>query len=103
MPKYGLDPAAEQELKDIWAYVAKRNSDAADRLVRAAYQTFQTLAEIPFAGKKRDFSHSRLRDLRSFRISGFDHYHIFYRITGPGIYIVHIYHDARDLEVLFKE
>jgi toxin ParE1/3/4 len=54
-------------------------------------------------GRPRRFRHSRLRALRSFRVSGFDDYLIFYSPIPDGIEVYHVYHGARDLERLFEE
>ena len=74
------------------------NMDAADRFLEAAYETFQELARMPGMGWKREFPQERLRDLRSFRVKGFESYLIFYSPISDGIEVFHILHGARDLE-----
>jgi plasmid stabilization system protein ParE len=91
MPKYVLDPIVEDELWGIWRFISQDNPDAATRVIEAAYKTFDTLAANPGLGKPRKFRNSRLLGIRSFRVSGFESYLIFYR-SIPG---------ARDLESLF--
>jgi toxin ParE1/3/4 len=70
--------------------------------VDAAYNTFKMLSANPGLGRRRKFRNPRLRKVRSFRVSGFDNYLIFYRAMGEGIQVLHVYHGARDLEALFE-
>jgi len=101
--KFILDPGVEDELWAIWAFIAEDNPDAATGLVDAAYETFRMLAANPELGRQRRFRNPRLRNVRSFRVSGFDNYLIFYRAVSEGIQVLHVYHGARDLEALFED
>ena len=103
MGKFILDPCVEGELWAIWEFIAKDNSDAATRVVEAAYTTFRKIAASPEMGMRRKFRNSRLRDVRSFRVTGFDNYLIFYRVADEDVQILHVYHGARELEALFEE
>lgn len=103
MPEYILDPCVEDELWDIWLFIAQDNPDAATRVIEAAYETFEMLAANPGLGKPRRFRSPRLRDVRSWHIAGFENYLIFYRRVASGIQVIHVYHGARDIEALFGE
>jgi toxin ParE1/3/4 len=103
VPKIVLAPCIEDELWEIWVFIAKDNPDAAARVVEAAYETFKSLAGSPRLGRPRRFRNPRLKGIRSWRVSGFDHYLIFYRPIPEGIQVLHVYHGARDLETLFDE
>ncbi|MGH7940282.1 MAG: type II toxin-antitoxin system RelE/ParE family toxin [Limisphaerales bacterium] len=103
MPKYVLDPIVEDELWGIWRFIAQDNPDAATRVIEAAYETFNALAANPDLGRRRKFKNSRLLGIRSFRVTGFDNYLVFYRNVGDVIQVHHVYHGARDLESLFGE
>jgi toxin ParE1/3/4 len=103
MAKFILSPDVEEELTAIVEYIAEDDPDAADRFIEAAYETFSRLAELPGMGRARRFRASRLANLRSFRISGFDDYLIFYSSTTDGIEVYHVLHGARDLERLFED
>jgi plasmid stabilization system protein ParE len=103
MPNYILDPCVEDELWGIWHFIAQDNPDAATRVIEAAYETFETLAANPGLGKLRRFRSPRLRDVRSWHITGFENYLIFYRSVTDGIQVIHVYHGARDSEALFGE
>jgi toxin ParE1/3/4 len=103
MAKFILSPEVEGELTAIAEYIAEDDPDAADRFIEAAYETFSRLATLPGMGRARRFRASRLKNLRSFRISGFDDYLIFYSPIADGIEVYHVFHGARDLEQLFEE
>ena len=103
MPEYILDPCVEDELWGIWHFIAQDNPEAATRVIEAACETFKTLAANPGLGRLRRFRNPRLRDVRSWRISGFENYLIFYRGVANGIQVNHVYHGARDIEALFGE
>ena len=103
MGKFFLDPCVEGELRGIWEFIAIDNPDAATAVVEAAYETFKNLAAHPELGPQRKFRNPRLREVRSFRVSGYENYVIFYRPVHQGIQVLHIYHGARNLERLFGE
>jgi toxin ParE1/3/4 len=98
MASFILSEFVEPELSAIWDYIAMDNLDAADRFIEAAYGTFQELARMPGMGRNRTFPQARLRNMRSFRIRGFENYLIFYRPIQDGIEVFHVVHGARDLE-----
>jgi toxin ParE1/3/4 len=101
--KFILDLCVEDELWGIWHFIARDNPDAATRVVEAAYETFKMLADKPGLGRPQKFSNPRLKGVRSWRVSGFDNYLIFYRPIPEGIQVLHVYHGARDIETLFGE
>jgi plasmid stabilization system protein ParE len=51
--KFILDPGVEDELWEIWVFIAEDNPAAATRLVEAAYDTFKMLAANPGLGRRR--------------------------------------------------
>ena len=103
MAEFILASGVEDELWAIWKYIADDNPDAATRVVEAAYETFRTLAANPGLGRLRKFRDPRLKGIRSWLVSGFDNYLIFYRAVLSGIEVLHVYHGARDIEALFME
>ena len=100
MPKYVLDPCVEEELWEIWNFIAQDNPDAATRVIEAAHTTFKTLAATPGLGRTRFVRNPRLREVRSWRITGYENYLIFYRAVADGIQVNHVYHGAQDIETL---
>jgi toxin ParE1/3/4 len=100
VPRFILAPCVEDELWAIWSYIAKDNPDAATNVVDSAYKTFATLATDPALGRSRKFRNPRLKGIRSWQVSGFNNYLIFYRPVLEGIQVLHVFHGARDIEAL---
>ena len=95
-----IDEAAESDLLEIWAYIARDNMEAADRVVDAAYETFEKLGKNPHLGVLHHFSNPRLRGTRRFVIPAFRNYEIFYRVTDSAVEILRVVHGARDIDRL---
>jgi toxin ParE1/3/4 len=87
---YRLSPLAEQDLDEIWSYVAEDSSPAtADRLVDALIYRFELLAEQPRMGRPRpEFG----AGVRSFAV---ENQVIYYRHDGD-IVIARVLHSRRD-------
>jgi plasmid stabilization system protein ParE len=103
MPDCILDPCVEGELWGIWLFIAQDDPEAATRVIEGAFETFKTLSASPGIGRLRRFRNRKLHGIRSWRITGFENYLIFYRVTDDGIQVHHVYHGARDIEALFDE
>lgn len=69
MAEIVLAPCVEDELWVIWDYIAGDNLEAANRVIDAVRTTFGSLAENPAIGRRRRFRDSRLKDIRSWRVS----------------------------------
>ena len=52
---YLVKARARLDLKSHWRYIARDNLPAADRLLDAAEETFQLIAESPDIGSQRSF------------------------------------------------
>ncbi|MBT3201040.1 MAG: type II toxin-antitoxin system RelE/ParE family toxin [Phycisphaerales bacterium] len=86
---------AEEDLIDIWSYIADDNSDAADRLLDEIDKTCDTLADNPKLGRPREELSDGLRSLHV------GNYVILYRSGGEGIIVIRVLHGARDLPEMF--
>ena len=95
MAKARLSRLAEQDLLDIWTYIAKDNPDAADRFTDLLIQKCESLCDFPEIGTRRD---ELAPTLRSFPVG---RYIIFYRVADPGIEVVRILSAYRDLGQFF--
>jgi toxin ParE1/3/4 len=93
---YRLSKEAEQDLEDLWVYLAERNDLAADRQVAKLLDRFPMLAQFPTMGISRD---QLLLGLRSFPVKP---YIIFYVLIPEGIEILRIIHQSRDIEDQFS-
>lgn len=61
-------PEAENDLDDIWFYIAQDNPQEADRFLDQIQATLLTLVEFPHMGTSRD---ELKQDLRSFSIGSY--------------------------------
>ena len=82
---------AENDLIDIWLYIAVENPGAADRLLDRIELRTQLLATQPFSGVARDDLGSDLREV----VIG--NYIVFYRLEEDGIVVLRVLHGKRDL------
>jgi toxin ParE1/3/4 len=96
MSLYRLSKEAEQDLEDLWVYLAARNDIAGDRQVAKLLDRFPMLAKFPTMGVSRD---RLLEGLRSFPVKP---YIIFYILVPDGIEILRIIHQSRDIEDYFS-
>ena len=84
------------DLQAIFRYIRHEDEQAAQRFLSAAYDTFEFLADHSLTGRSRgEFGHD---GLRSWRVSGFRRYLIFYRVMADRIQIWRVLHGARDLQ-----
>jgi toxin ParE1/3/4 len=95
LAKARLSRLAEQDLLDIWTYIAKDNPDAADRFTDLLSQKCDNLCDFPEVGTRRD---ELAPSLRSFPVG---RYVIFYRLGDPGIEVARILSAYRDLGQFF--
>jgi toxin ParE1/3/4 len=95
MIHYLIAPRAQNDLDEIWAYIAEDSPPAADRLIETFHEKFFLLASQPLMGERRP---QLAPDLRSF---GVGNYVVFYRQMGRGIEVVRVIHAARDMGSVF--
>jgi len=88
-------PEAENDLDEIWLYIAKDNSYYADKLLDEIEETSQKLARFPNMGRNRDELHF---GLQSFPVGM---YLIFYMPINGGINVVRVLHGMRDIDAFF--
>lgn len=95
MSSVRLRPRAEDDLADIWAFIARDDSGMADRFIDFLTEKFTDLANQPLIGKPCP----ELADgLRRHVIRD---YLIFYTPEDDGIVIERVLHGARDVDALF--
>jgi toxin ParE1/3/4 len=96
MPNLKVAATAEEDLGEIWAYVAEQNPDAASNLVKEITSRFATLRDHPHLGRQRN---ELLVNLRSFTVKN---YLIFYQPSEGGIEILRVLHGSRDIESILE-
>ena len=90
MSRYHFSYQAEQDLNDIYDYVARFNAASAARLVQRLQHLCRLLAQFPGMGAARD-------DLRPAMLAFAEgSYVIFYEDTDDGIRILRILHGSRN-------
>ena len=94
---YSLTAAAEDDLKEIWVYIAENNQVAADKLIEAIFGKFQLLADNKEIGRRQD------EFIIEMRMFPFKNYHIYYFPTEIGVEIYRVLHGSRDVESEFEE
>ena len=92
MPTLIVSPLAEEDLEEIWSFVAERDVEAADRLIDEITSRFDHLLAYPEAGRAR---HELLVNLRSLPVK---RYVIFYQPTDDGVEIFRVLHGSRDVQ-----
>ncbi len=87
-----ITPAAENDLIDIWIYIARDSYAAADKVHQSAHQTFNTLAAMPEMGTRYRSKRKQLNCLRFFPINKYPSFVVYYRQIEGGIEIVRVLH-----------
>lgn len=96
MAKARRTETADQDIVEIWTYIAEDNPRAADQTIGKIEAACSMLAGKPLAGRSRS---ELLPGLRSFPV---DNYLIFYHRVKGGISVIRVLHAARDATRVFK-
>ena len=103
MAEFNVSPSAYNDLRTIWRFIAQDNPLAASNVINAAFATFATLADSPRIGKPYRSKNPRLKSMRTWPVSGYPSYAVFYRPFQTGVEINRVYHTARDIDVLLHD
>ncbi len=95
MPIVRRTAQAEEDLIDLWLYIAQDNPGAADRLLDEIEEKFILLADHPQLGPARP---DIAEDCRYFPVGS---YLILYRLIPDGIEVVRVVQGSRRLDNLF--
>ena len=95
MPIVRRTAQADEDLMDLWVYIAQDHPKAADRLLDEIEDKFELLSEQPRLGPARPDIAPELRHVPVGR------YLILYREMVDGIEVVRVVHGARRLSHLF--
>lgn len=102
-PRIILRSKVPQDLAEIIDYLAERNPAVANRFADAARSTLEDLAQMPGMGSRKEFRLRKLRDVRSWSVTGFRNHLILYRPISDGIEVLGILHGAREIGRILKE
>ena len=91
-------PQAEADLIGCYAYLGDNASiKTADRFLDAAEKTLALLAKSPGIGALHKTKKRELAGLRSFPVSKFKKYLLFYHTFDDRLEVVRVLHGARDI------
>jgi plasmid stabilization system protein ParE len=93
MKPFLLTPRADQDVSDIWDYIAGDSIEAADRVLDALEKALCKLAKNPGIGHMRE----ELADRRH-RFFLVYSYLIVYRLETQSLQVLRVLHAARDLQ-----
>ena len=89
-------------MPSIYAFIARDDPSAAERVLNAVDATFALLAAQPESGVLYPTRNEMLRDVRMLPVSGFNNYLVFYRIGDGAVRVLYVVHGARHLPRLFR-
>ncbi len=98
MSKYLLTPEADEDLAEIWEYIAQDNIEAADRWDGKLRDAFEMLSRSPRLGHTR-------KDLTDLPVLFWPvgAYLILYRVRNKRLEIVAVTQGARDIPSFLRE
>lgn len=88
---------AQEDLLDIWLYVARDSLAAADKLLKRLEASFGRLLGNPQFGRRRP---ELGNEIRSLAVAS---YVIFYRAMSGAVEIIRVLHGRRDLAEQFPD
>jgi antitoxin ParD1/3/4 len=98
---YRFTRSAENDLFEIWCYIARDSTDAANRVEEAIYDACALLARSPQAGHLRpDLTP---RTVRFWTVSPFKTYVVIYDPEVRPLRVLRILHGGRNLRALLKQ
>lgn len=93
MKSFVLAPEAEQDLNNIWSYIAADSLDAADGFLETLYDQIVALGETPGMGHRRE----DLAENRPILFWPVGNYLILYRYHQGSVEVVAVVHSKRDI------
>jgi len=91
-----------QDLPAIYAFIARDDPGAAERVLEAVQITFDAIAHHPECGVRYPTRNPLLQNVRMLPVHDFLTYLVFYRIEDAVVHVLYVVHGARDLPRLFR-
>jgi len=100
---YVIRPRADRDIDEYAQYLLEQASlETAKRFLDSARNMFELLASHPNMGWPARLKHPHLRELRVFRVSGFERMLILYLPLHRGVEILRMVHGSRNVHSLFR-
>jgi len=95
--------AVDRDIIALAGWIAQDNREAAFRFVEAAEETILSLGEMPGKGSPKHLRSRRLKNVRSWAVSGFPKHLIFYEFRESEVYVLAVLHGARNYSPLLQK
>lgn len=86
------DAVLADDLPSIYAYIARENPSAAERVLAAIDSAFKLIVQTPSCGVAYASRNPHLKGARMLPVSGFSDYLIFYRIENDTVRVLYVVH-----------
>jgi toxin ParE1/3/4 len=96
-PKARIRPLAAQDLEEIVRYLDAQSPTASDRFLDEFFHATSILAGMPRLGPVRR-TRGRLKGLRSWPLTTFGPYLLFYLPVEGGIEVIRVFHGSRNVD-----
>jgi toxin ParE1/3/4 len=96
------DAVLTSDLPAIYAFIARENPNAAERVLESVRQTFARISQTPSSGVVYSPRDPTLKGIRMFPVDGYPNYLIFYRFGSDVVRVLYVVHGARHLPHLFR-
>lgn len=100
MRDYRFTPEAEDDLFEIWCYIARDSVAAANHVESAVYDACVFLAQQPWSGRPRN--DLTALPVRFWTVQQYPNYVVVYCPEAQPLEIVRVLHGMRDLKRLLK-
>lgn len=99
MTDYRFTPEAEDDLFEIWCYIARDTVAAANRVESAVHDACAFLAQNPLSGSPR--RHVTALPVYFWTVQQYPNFVVVYRPETQPLEIIRVLHGMRDLKRLF--
>ena len=96
---YRIAPEAQQDIADIWHFIAQDGVVTADQVIDVIKSQFHQIAQQPELGRARE---DLVPGLRSVVVRRYRRYLVFYKQCPDEVKIVPVLDGSRDLKQVFK-
>ena len=92
-----ITPKVDYDIDECCAWIRKENPAAALRFLQAVERTCSSVSQMPGIGSLRYADIPLVHGVRVIKITGFEHYLLFYLEHEASIDVIRLLHGARDI------